>query len=158
MLTSVSIRWTVGRLLPTVSYLTSLDKYSLMSMLIITTELIYHGIMGYIFRKIPEDIAYKIDAGAFLVFCSLIILKQLVFFGWIFNRMLHRKKINCEELKSNAEDDHSSLSSLNFDDLNIPIENRNSVTFNMLNAGGKKCSNEREAMLKNEDDGQTQLN
>ena len=66
MLTSVSIRWTVGRLLPTVSYLTSLDKYSLMSMLIITTELIYHGIMGYIFRKIPEDIAYKIDAGAFL--------------------------------------------------------------------------------------------
>lgn len=158
MLTSVSIRWTVGRLLPTVSYLTSLDKYSLMSMLIITTELIYHGIMGYIFRKIPEDIAYKIDAGAFLVFCSLIILKQLVFFGWISNRMLHRKKINSEELKSNAEDDHLSLCSLNFDDLNIPLENRNSVTFNVLNAGGKKYSNEREAMLKNEDDGHAQLN
>lgn len=52
MLTSVSLRWTIGRLLPTVSYLTSLDKYSLCSMLIITIELLYHAIMGAIFPKL----------------------------------------------------------------------------------------------------------
>ena len=161
MLTSVSIRWTVGRLLPTVSYLTSLDKYSLVSMLIITSELLYHGVMGAIFRKIPEDIAYRVDGIAFLVFCGFIILKQFVFFGWIIKIILRRRKIHIDELKSLREDDNLSINSISFEDLKIPREHRNSVTFSMSNLGSKKQDpQERDLMIRNEDSDnqQTQLN
>ena len=153
MLTSVSIRWTIGRLLPTVSYLTSLDKYSLVSMLIITMELLYHGIMGTIFRKIPEAIAYRVDTIIFFIFCGLIITKQLVFFGWIIKVMLHRRRINREEAES-QEDDTLSTHSLSLEDINI-LKGQ-SLAYHM-NSLIKKGETERDPMM-GDGDNQTQLN
>ena len=103
MLTSVSLRWTIGRLLPTVSYLTSLDKYSLCSMLIITMELLYHAIMGAIFPKLKEKNAYNIDKGFFIFFCILILLKQVLFIIWYIRIKKKRKKIRKEKFKLNEE-------------------------------------------------------
>ena len=94
MLTSVSIRWTIGRLLPTVSYLTSLDKYSLGSMFIITMELLYHAIMGAIFPLLPQKFAYNLDKGFFIFFCVLIFFKQILLVYWIIRRYNFRKKFH----------------------------------------------------------------
>lgn len=105
MLTSVSIRWTIGRSLPTVSYLTSLDKYSLASMFIITMELLYHGIMGAIFPKLPEKEAYRIDAFAFVFFCCLILSKQAIFMLWIYKVKHNREKSHHE---ISFDDDNSN--------------------------------------------------
>ena len=96
MLTSVSIRWTIGRSLPTVSYLTSLDKYSLASMFIITMELLYHGIMGAVFPMLPEKQAYRIDHFAFVFFCLLILTKQFIFAYWIYKVKHNREKSHQE--------------------------------------------------------------
>jgi hypothetical protein len=93
MLTSVGIRWTIGRLLPTVSYLTSLDKYSLGTMLIITMELCYHAIMGALFPKLSPELAYNLDKGAFLFFCCLILTKQVLFIIWVIKVNRYRKKV-----------------------------------------------------------------
>ena len=93
MLTSVGIRWTIVRLLPTVSYLTSLDKYSLASMFIITMELLYHATMGAFFTKLPEDLSYSIDKGFFVFFCFLILFKQLLFFVWVMRIKVYRRKV-----------------------------------------------------------------
>jgi len=155
MLTSVSIRWTIGRLLPTVSYLTSLDKYSLVSMLIITTELLYHGVMGAIFRKIPEKTAYLIDTIAFAVFCFFIFIKQCVFVAWIIKVKLHRRNINRQELVAVTDnDDLSTISTISLDQINC-IKDK-TVSFKMSNSIGKK-SQEQEPMM-GEKDNQTQLN
>lgn len=41
LLTSVTFKWITNRSLPTVSYMTSLDKYSISSMLFICAQCIY---------------------------------------------------------------------------------------------------------------------
>ena len=90
LLTSVSFRWVVGRLLPTVSYLTSLDKYSLASMMIITFQLFYHAIIAAIYHLFNDSFIYAVDKIAFITFLGMIILKQLIFYRWI---------INCNEIR-----------------------------------------------------------
>jgi hypothetical protein len=93
ILTSVGTRFTIGRLLPTVSYLTSLDKYSLSTMFIITMELLYHALMGAIFPKIPENIGYIIDFVFFGIFCGLVLIKQILFLIWVLKVQKYRNKI-----------------------------------------------------------------
>jgi hypothetical protein len=98
LLTSVSIRWIVGRLLPTVSYLTSLDKYSLGTMMIITMQLLYHAIFGAIFHSLPEKLAYQLDKIIFAIFLTFIIIKQIVFLIWILKIKRFREKLRKNEI------------------------------------------------------------
>jgi hypothetical protein len=93
LLTSVSFRWIVGRLLPTVSYLTSLDKYSLISMMLITFMLFYHAIIAAVYHYFPEQLVYRIDKLVFIIFFGLIILKQIIFYQWILMRNEAREKL-----------------------------------------------------------------
>lgn len=93
LLTSVSFRWIVGRLLPTVSYLTSLDKYSLISMMLITFMLFYHAIIAAVYHFFPEELVYRIDKLVFIIFLGLIILKQAIFYQWILMRNEAREKL-----------------------------------------------------------------
>ena len=102
LLTSVSFRWIVGRLLPTVSYLTSLDKYSLASMMLITFMLFYHAIIAAVYHYFSEEFIYRVDKFAFLLFCALILVKQVIFYKWIVMRTETREKL---VNKSNREFD-----------------------------------------------------
>lgn len=43
-------RWSVSRLLPPVSYLTLLDKYTLISLVFISLNSIWHSIIGFLIR------------------------------------------------------------------------------------------------------------
>ncbi|CAF5196632.1 unnamed protein product [Rotaria magnacalcarata] len=43
-------RWSVSRLLPPVSYLTLLDKYTLISLVFISLNSIWHSIIGFLMR------------------------------------------------------------------------------------------------------------
>ena len=98
LLTSVSMRWMVGRSLPTVSYLTSLDKYSLGTLLIITMQLLYHAIFAAIFPLLDEQYAYKIDKICFTFFLLLISMKQLLFLIWVWNRKRFRDRMKLNEI------------------------------------------------------------
>jgi len=57
LLTSVSFRTVVGRFLPGVSYLTSLDKYALASMMIITMQLLYHALIAALYQSLSTVLA-----------------------------------------------------------------------------------------------------
>ena len=104
ILTTVGTRFTIGRFMPTVSYLTSLDKYSLGTMFIITMELLYHAIFGSIFPKINPEIGYKIDFAFFCFFFFLIILKQVLFIIWATRVRIYRKRVEkMKVLKLNDE-------------------------------------------------------
>ncbi|CAF1554302.1 unnamed protein product [Rotaria magnacalcarata] len=50
LLTSIMFRWSVSRLLPPVSYLTLLDKYTLISLVFISLNSIWHSIIGFLMR------------------------------------------------------------------------------------------------------------
>jgi hypothetical protein len=106
MMTSVSLRWTIGRLLPTVSYLTSLDKYSLGAMIIITMELIYHAIMGHVFPSLYLELGYLLDKAALIFFASLVFTKQIIFWIWVIVCSRRRSKIRKGELVGLNKDNH----------------------------------------------------
>ena len=113
LLTSVSMRWIIGRLLPTVSYLTSLDKYSLASIVIIVMELIYHATMGAIFEtlvKMTNDkFPYRLDKVVFSCFVTLLITKQIMFVSWVVRVTKYRNKIKENKIvRTNDEPDSDS--------------------------------------------------
>lgn len=45
-------RWSVSRLLPPVSYLTLLDKYTLISLVFISLNSIWHAIIGFLIQRV----------------------------------------------------------------------------------------------------------
>ncbi|CAF1165902.1 unnamed protein product [Adineta steineri] len=78
LLTSITFRWTVNRSLPTISYLTTLDKYAITSIFILIILCVWHAIIGtIIFIKnhqltINTDNIYVwIDRYLFFTFSSL---------------------------------------------------------------------------------------
>jgi hypothetical protein len=62
-------RWSVSRLLPPVSYLTLLDKYTLLSLVFISLNSIWHSIIGFLIRRmgISKSIDYYM-LGLFTLF------------------------------------------------------------------------------------------
>ena len=121
------------------SYLTSLDKYSLGTMFIITIELLYHAIMGAIFPHmskigINEKTAYIIDFGAFCVFFFIMILKQLLF-GIFVLRVNHFRK----EVKAGKHDI-----------LNEKIETHQNKFFLKIRKKNNDMCEQSEQMLKDE--------
>ncbi|RNA24094.1 gamma aminobutyric acid receptor subunit [Brachionus plicatilis] len=66
LLSSVSYKALISRLLPTVSYLTSLDKYSLTSITLIAFMFIYHSILAAFNSVVDDTMGYFFDKIAFL--------------------------------------------------------------------------------------------
>jgi hypothetical protein len=114
LLTSVSMRWILGRFIPTVSCeyrrpvffdylpslphrlyldLTSLDKYSLSSTVIITMLLLYHATIAAMLQFIPAPMAYRIDKAVFIFFFGLILLKQCLFAFWVTRATHYRENV-----------------------------------------------------------------
>ncbi len=83
LLSCVSYKISVTRLLPTVSYLTSLDKYCIGSLAIIAGMLGYHAVCG-LFTDIFDIYLLKyFDRLFFVAFTALIIYQQLVYVRWL---------------------------------------------------------------------------
>ncbi len=74
LLSCVSYKIAVSKLLPTVSYLTSLDKYCISSLAIISGMLGYHAISG-LFKN-------SFDSLFFMAFSAIIWFQQLVYVRW----------------------------------------------------------------------------
>ena len=115
--TSVGTRFTIGRLLPTVSYLTELDKYSIESLFIITVELCYHAFMGAIINNSSnKSESFKnnvrhFDTFFFSFFCLLILIKESILFKWYLNVRKYRKKVASFQIVGLNQEDILSLNS-----------------------------------------------
>ncbi|UJR07959.1 hypothetical protein I4U23_012238 [Adineta vaga] len=91
LLTSVTFRWTVNRSLPTVSYLTSLDKYGIICMLILVSHSIWHGMISTItwvrttdYRAAGDLWISYVDHVAFYVFMGIFITIHIILIIWFF--------------------------------------------------------------------------
>ena len=109
LLASVSYKASVNRLLPTVSYLTSLDKYCLGSIVIIACMFIYHSLFSLMSEWLPHEWAYLFDRLVFITFLTLLLLKQVIYATWLSNVSAYRNKLR-DEFKFHVHD--SSVNSI----------------------------------------------
>lgn len=65
-------RWSIIRLVPAVSYLTLLDRYTLLSLVFISLDSIWHLIIGFLIRHL--NATKSIDFYVFIIFTLLFIL------------------------------------------------------------------------------------
>ncbi|CAF1124376.1 unnamed protein product [Adineta ricciae] len=91
LLTSITFRWTVNRSLPTISYLTSMDKYAILCIFILVTLCIWHACLGsWIFVYTPnfrttQDLwLIHLDHCVFLGAISVLIIIHIVLLTWLY--------------------------------------------------------------------------
>ncbi len=90
LLTSIMFRWSVSRLLPPVSYLTLLDKYTLISLVFISLNSIWHSIIGFLIRHmgISKTIDYYVLSLFTIFFLVYHFLMAFVFIQALRNRQV----------------------------------------------------------------------
>jgi hypothetical protein len=81
-------RWSVSRLLPPVSYLTLLDKYTLISLVFISLNSIWHAIIGFLIERI--SISKSIDFYVLGVFTMFFFLYHFVMAFSLYQALHHR--------------------------------------------------------------------
>ncbi|UJR31092.1 hypothetical protein I4U23_018600 [Adineta vaga] len=88
LLTSIMFRWSVSRLLPPVSYLTLLDKYTLVSLVFISLNSIWHSMIGYLIQQL--NISKSIDNYVFGLFTTFFLLYHLLMIISLSQALHHR--------------------------------------------------------------------
>lgn len=101
LLTSVTFKWITNRSLPTVSYMTSLDKYSIACMLLLCAQCVWHSFVSSIMdleQKCDFPFSYY-DHIAFVFFASVFLFVQVVFIIWLLQTAYKkRRQLNRQEL------------------------------------------------------------
>ncbi|CAF0706853.1 unnamed protein product [Brachionus calyciflorus] len=115
LLTSITFRWSYSsRCLPTVNYLTSLDKYSIFSLFLIFLTLMWHGSNKFLLTIFNQQTVYNLD-DLFLAFLFILFtLSHIVLFIWLKsansirnamkekdNKLFKPQTKSCESLLSN---------------------------------------------------------
>ncbi|CAF1500714.1 unnamed protein product [Adineta steineri] len=101
ILTSITFRWTVNRSLPTISYLTSLDKYGLLCIFNLFFHSIWHSTISVIAWEYTTNYSVAknswimyLDRGACGVFFSLFIILHIGMIIWFYRvPFKHRKQM-----------------------------------------------------------------
>ncbi|CAF2501908.1 unnamed protein product [Rotaria sp. Silwood2] len=90
LLTSIMFRWSVSRLLPPVSYLTLLDKYTLISLVFISLNSIWHSIIAFLIRDmgISKTIDYYVLSLFTIIFLVYHFLMAFILFQALRNRQI----------------------------------------------------------------------
>jgi hypothetical protein len=86
-------RWSVSRLLPPVSYLTLLDKYTLISLVFISLNSIWHSIIGFLIRH--TGISKMIDYYVLSLFALFFLVYHFLTAFSLF-RALRRRQVMLE--------------------------------------------------------------
>lgn len=84
LLTSVSFKWVINRSLPTVSYLTSLDQYAIVSISFLCLICFWHSIVGSPWLITDKNQAVEIDKWVLIGFSVLFVIIQIWLCIWFF--------------------------------------------------------------------------
>ena len=104
ILTSVTFKWITNRSLPTVSYMTSLDNYSLTCILYLVVSLMWHSIIGQTTISVKDSsylpLATYYDQVSFLMFFCLFFAIHLIYLFWlVIFGYAKRRELDKEEKK-----------------------------------------------------------
>ncbi|CAF0768013.1 unnamed protein product [Rotaria sp. Silwood1] len=89
LLTAVTFKWVVVRCLPTISYLTTLDKYVLLSMVMLCVVCAWHALIAVC----PPDTAPYWDNIALISLAIIYVLFHIIFFFWMYFVTYRRRRI-----------------------------------------------------------------
>lgn len=90
ILTSISFKWVTNRSLPTISYMTSLDKYQIVSILFMCLECIWHSLAN---KVVEQNLVNKYDQISFLFFFCCFLFIQIYFLILFINDYICIKKL-----------------------------------------------------------------
>ena len=82
LLTSVNFRWIVTQRLPSVAYLTSLDKYAIGSLLCLVLFCVWHSLIGSTIITGDADTRKSIDLVVLIASATFYLLYNLFCIGW----------------------------------------------------------------------------
>ncbi|CAF3824054.1 unnamed protein product [Adineta steineri] len=107
LLTSITFRWTVNRSLPTISYLTTMDKYAIMCLFILVILSIWHAIIGGLIfyntpdsRVTPASRFVHLDQYVLYLSIGIFILIHVILFIWLFCVPLkHRRQLKEKDIQ-----------------------------------------------------------
>ena len=97
LLTSVSFKWVINRSLPTVSYLTSLDKYAIVCIFYVCLLCVWHALVGCSFWD--KDLAKNLDQWLLIAFSVLFVIIHVVLGVWVFMAYSEIRKLKRREKK-----------------------------------------------------------
>ncbi|CAF4866175.1 unnamed protein product [Rotaria magnacalcarata] len=89
LLTAVTFKWVVVRCLPTISYLTTLDKYVLLSMVMLCVVCAWHAIIAVC----PDEVARYWDNMALISLAVIYTLFHVFFFLWMYFVTYRRRRV-----------------------------------------------------------------
>ncbi len=104
LLASISFKWTINRSLPAVSYLTSLDKYAIISIFFICLLSIWHALIGSVLQySLPKDLMLVYDHWSLLVFTVIFAFIHVGFAIWLNDaykkiRQLKKSELNFQKI------------------------------------------------------------
>ena len=108
-LTQITFKWALTKNLPSLSYLTILDKYSLANIIVIFLHCLYYAIMGVLTEPMCSGQFKLIDNCFFYGFIGLYLLinlafaLRLAFFASRNNKHLAERKLEYESLSELAQ-------------------------------------------------------
>ncbi|CAF3489286.1 unnamed protein product [Rotaria socialis] len=99
LLTSITFRWTVNRSLPTISYLTSMDKYAIVCIFNLVAHAVWHAVIGFLIfinTTSPTIVSTswfaKLDQAAFCIAIGVFFILHFIFIIWLFLVPLKHRK------------------------------------------------------------------
>ena len=94
LLTSISFKWVINRSLPTVSYLTSLDRYSIFGIFYLCMLCVWHSVVGRFWEK---ELADNLDCYSLIGFSLLLFLTHLLVVLWVYIAYTKHRELKREE-------------------------------------------------------------
>ena len=87
ILSSINFRWIVTQKLPTVSYLTTLDKYAIVALIFLVSLCAWHAVIGSeLFSSLKETLIIDIDKYALMSIGSLYFIFHLTYISYFLIR------------------------------------------------------------------------
>ena len=107
ILSSINFRWIVTQKLPTVSYLTTLDKYAIVALIFLVSLCAWHAVIGSVlFSSIDREYVKSIDKYALFFIVTLYFFFHVTYIGYFlfqFRRYSNVGKDTNEESKHSEE-------------------------------------------------------
>lgn len=115
LLTSINFRWLITQKLPSVSYLTLLDKYTIGCLIFLVLLCIWHSVVGSDILIPDIDQKKEKDCYVFIISAIVFVLYHLFFVIWLLKKIIDIQKLKFRIFNSNVDKKHCAEVFIDFD-------------------------------------------
>lgn len=109
ILSSINFRWIVTQKLPTVSYLTTLDKYAIVALIFLVSLCAWHAVIGSaLFSSIDREYVKRVDKYALFFIGGLYFMFHLTYITYFLIQYKRYSNVGKEESNENSKQSDES--------------------------------------------------